>query len=609
MHSNHSHRPSALARWRSQYDLNGRTIAVLVAIVAFFALFLVYPIAYILREAFFLGGDFNIGFFRLDRQEMIEIWNSTMLAVVTTITTTLISLPLAYVLVRYSFRGKSLLQGFVLVPLIMPPFVGAVGIKQLFSQFGAVNMVMMKLGLMEWDTLIDWFGGSEWRKLGGVVFLGTLHLYPIMYLNVAAALANVDPTLEDAARNMGAGRWQLFRTISLPLMIPGYFAGAIIVFIWAFTDLGTPLMFEFRDVVAVRIFESSREMATSQSAYALVVIVIVLTAGFFYLAKRMSGSRRYEMMSRGHTGSMETPARGLQLAIVYATVLSITLLAIMPHISVILTSFAQEGTWSGSLYAPEIPLKGSILPREFTNEHFEHVFVTRSGEKSFTSEGFQSIKNSLKYSFASTFIDVILGVTLAWMLTRRRIPWKNLLDATAMMPLALPGVVMAFGYVGSFGVGPFAEDAIFGFINPRVNPAWLLIIAYSVRRLPYMMRAAYAGFEQTSVTLEEASHNLGASPTRTLIKITLPLVTANLIAGAILAFSFAMLEVSDSLVLAGLRSGYDPITKVIYEFSTRLGDGQYVASAMGVLAMILLTTTLLVAARILGRRMGDLFRV
>jgi iron(III) transport system permease protein len=137
---------------------------------------------------------------------------------------------------------------------------------------------------------------------------------------------------------------------------------------------------------------------------------------------------------------------------------------------------------------------------------------------------------------------------------------------------------------------------------------WLLIIAYSVRRLPYMMRSAYAGFEQTSVTLEEASHNLGASPSRTLIKITLPLVTANLIAGAILAFSFAMLEVSDSLILAGLKSGYDPITKVIYEFSTRLGDGQYVASAMGVLAMVLLTCSLLVAAKVLGRRMGDLFR-
>ncbi|MBT3268596.1 iron ABC transporter permease [Candidatus Poribacteria bacterium] len=607
MHKPNSPKPSSWSRWLSQYDLTWRTALILAFLVAFFGLFLVYPIAYVLREAFFLGGDFNIGFFRLDEQERVEIWNSTLLALITTITTTIVSLPLAYVLIRYSFPGKSLLQGFVLVPMIMPPFVGAVGIKQLFSTFGSVNMLMIKLGIMDWDTTIDWFGGSELRKLGGVVFLGTLHLYPIMYLNVAAALANVDPTLEDAARNMGAGRWKLFRTISLPLMMPGYFAGAIIVFIWAFTDLGTPLMFEFRDVVAVRIFESSRELATSQSAYALVVIVIVLTAGFFYLAKRISGSRRYEMMARGHTGSLEVPARGGQLAIVYGTVLSITLLAILPHISVILTSVAEAGTWSGGIYET-VQWKGSILPHEFTGEHFGQVFVTRSGEQSLTSEGFQSIKNSFKYSVASTLIDIVLGVTLAWMLTRRRIPWKNLLDATAMMPLALPGVVMAFGYVGSFGIGPFTEGRMFGFMNPRVNPMWLLIIAYAVRRLPYMMRSAYAGFEQTSVTLEEASYNLGASPSRTLMKITLPLVTANLIAGAILAFSFAMLEVSDSLILAGLKSGYDPITKVIYEFSTRLSDGQYVASAMGVLAMILLTCSLLVAAKVLGRRMGDLFR-
>lgn len=593
--------------WRSRYDLTRGTLLLLGVSVTFFVLFLVYPVLYILKEAFFLGGSFSVGFFALDRQEIREIVNSLLLALTTTATTTLVSLPLAYVLIRYSVPGKALLQGLILVPMIMPPFVGAVGIRQLFAQYGSVNMFLVKLGLMDFDRTIDWFGGSDIHKFWGVVFLGTFHLYPIMYLNVAAALANVDPHLEDAARNMGAGRFYLFRTITLPLMMPGYFAGAILVFIWAFTDLGTPLMFDYRDVVAVRIFDSSREVATSQAAYALVVIVLVLTSFFFYIAKRLSGSKRYEMMARGHTGSGEVRARGWQVPLVYGVVLGVTAVALLPHVSVVLTSFSEAGTWSGALYE-EVLWKGSILPKKFVADHYRHLFVTESGEQSFLLEGFLGIRNSFRYSLASTMLDLLLGVGLAWLLTRRRIPLKNLLDATAMMPLALPGIVMAFGYVGSFGIGVFREGNSLDFLNPRINPTFLLIVAYAVRRLPYMMRSAYAGFQQTSITLEEASLNLGASPAQTLLKITLPLVTANLIAGAILAFSFAMLEVSDSLILGGLVNGYDPITKVIYELSTRLGDGPYVACAMGVLAMGLLTASLLIASKVLGRRMGELFR-
>ena len=592
-----------MERWLRSRGLTVPTTALLGFIVLFFALFLVYPIAYILKEAFFLGGRLNVGFFLLDEQERLEIVNSFLLALATTFATTCVSLPLARLMTRWSFRGKSVAQGILLVPMVMPPFVGAVGVKQLFSQYGAVNMTLIKLGLADWDTAVDWFGGSDESKFWGVVFLGTLHLYPIMYLNVAASMSNVDPTLEDAARNLGAGRWAVFRTVTMPLMVPGYFAGSILVFIWSFTDLGTPLMFDYRDVVSVRIFNASQELSTSQGAYALVVVVIVLTCVFFYLAKRLAGGKNRAGLPRGHTGSRETPAKGWRLALAWGAVLTVTFFAVLPHISVGLTSVAEEGTWSGALYE-EVEWRGSILPRAFTLEHYGEAF----GGGGFESEGFQSVQNSFRYSVASTLIDILLGVALAWLLTRRRIPFRNALDSMAMLPLALPGIVMAFGYVGGFGVGVFREEAAFGFMNPRVNPGWLLIIAYAVRRLPYMMRSAYAGFEQTSVTLEEASQNLGASPARTLWKVTLPLVTANLIAGAILAFSFAMLEVSDSLIIGGLRSGYDPITKVIYKLSTRLGDGPYVASAMGVFAMVLLAGSLLVASKALGRRMGDLFR-
>jgi iron(III) transport system permease protein len=212
-----------------------------------------------------------------------------------------------------------------------------------------------------------------------------------------------------------------------------------------------------------------------------------------------------------------------------------------------------------------------------------------------------SIRNSLFYSGCSAMLDLVLGVLIAWLLTRRKIPWANVLDALAMLPLALPGLVLAFGYVAGF-------DWKISWLNPRQNPTLLLIISYSVRRLPYIVRSAYAGFQQTSITLEEASANLGASPWRTLRKITLPLVMANLIAGSILTFSFAMLEVSDSLILA-MREQYFPITKAIWQLVGRVDPAAPgIACALGMVGMAILTISLLAAGRLLGKKMGQLFR-
>ena len=205
---------------------------------------------------------------------------------------------------------------------------------------------------------------------------------------------------------------------------------------------------------------------------------------------------------------------------------------------------------------------------------------------------------SLMLSSLSTICDVVLGISIAYLLARTRVPFRGALDAVAMLPLALPGPVLAFGYLAGYS-GTF--------LDARHNPVPLLVIAYAVRRLPYMVRSAYAGFQQTSVSLEEAARNMGASPLRATLQITFPLILANLVAGAILCFSFAMLEVSDSLILA-LKAQYYPITKAIYALMGRIADGPYIASAMGMLGMLLLMLSLFLAGRFLGRRMGELFR-
>ena len=558
-----------------RYDLGPGTVVFLGGLLVFFGFFLFYPLWYAFLNAFWIDGQLSFEFFEfmLTNPVYVEsILNSFRLAMVTTIATTVITLPLAFLLVRYDFRGKGLVNGLLLVPMVLPPFVGAIGMRQMFARFGSVNLLLIQAGLI--DEPIDFFGGGGFL---GVVVLEVLHLYPIMYLNVAAALSNIDPSMDEAARNLGSRGFRLFRTVTFPLMLPGYFAGAIIVFIWAFTDLGTPLIFNFRRVVAVEIFNSISDLNENPVAYALVVLVVLLTVFFFFISKSVIGGRRYEMISRGHVAGATRQASTGMTALIWGVMGVLTFLALLPHLSIVLTSITDR--WFMS-----------VFPESYTLSHYGMVF-----DHPLSSS---SIQISLVLSVLSTILDVVLGISIAYLLTRTNIPFKGVLDGIAMLPLALPGIVLAFGYLASYS-GTF--------LDARHFPMPLLVIAYAVRRLPYMIRSAYAGFQQTSVALEEASLNLGATRLRTMLKVTFPLIMANLVAGGILCFSFAMLEVSDSLVLA-MKDEYFPITRAIYALMGRIADGAFIASAMGVFGMLLLMASLFLAGRFLGRRMGELFR-
>lgn len=569
-------------------DRNGPAIWIGVGLLAlFFGLFLIYPVGLVLNRAFFEDGRFTLAHFGMLLESPLlrkSFVNSLGLALLTTLVVSAIGLPVAYLLTRFEFRGKVVLGGVLLLPMVLPPFVGAIGLKQLFAQFGSVNLLLMKLGVLGPDEPIDWFGQGGFA---GMVALQVLNLHPILYLNLAAAMANVDPSLAEAARNLGASSWRVFRTVTLPLIMPGYFAGAILVFIWAFTDLGTPLIFGVSRTVPVQLFDALSELNSNPQGYALVVVVLVLSLTLFGLSRRWLGGKRYEMFARGQVQGAVVPLRGMKLGFVWFFLGGFALLSILPHAAVCLQSFSGEWVMT-------------IAPTSWTTSHYSEVFghgLTAS-----------SIRKSLFFSGFSALLDLVLGVAIAWMLTRRKIPGAWLLDGLAMLPLALPGLVVAFGYVAGFDIDDKKHPWLNAWVDPRENPTLLLIIGYAVRRLPYIVRTAYAGFQQTSVTLEEASANLGAGPWRTLRRITLPLILANLIAGTVLTFAFAMLEVSDSLILA-MKEQYFPITKMIWLLMGRIDPAAAnIACALGVVGMLILGGSLLLAARLLGRRMGQLFR-
>lgn len=550
---------------------------------AFFAVFFAYPIFETLKGAF-IGSD---GQWTLDY--ILEVfrnpiyveglWNSLVMAVWSTLLTALIAVPLAVVSDRYVFPGKTWLGAFVLIPMILPPFVGAIGVKQILGQEGALNALLESLGLMNSAHPMDWLGES---RLWGVIIMNALHLYPILYLNVLAALANVDPAMEEAAQNLGCTGFRRFRKITLPLIMPGLFAGGTIIFIWSFTELGVPLMFEFTRVTSVQIFYGIKDIGGNPFPFALVVVLLVTTVLLYAAGKLLFGRDNHAMMAKATSQGGPRPAGWLGGALCCGFFTLVTFLAILPHLGVILVAFSKD--WYGT-----------ILPSGWTLGHFEAALGHNLT--------LPSIQNSLKYAGLATLLDLILGIAIAYVVVRTKIAGRQILDAMAMLPLAVPGLVLAFGYLAMT-----QEGKPFSFMNPAIDPLAILVIAYSVRRLPYVVRSAAAGFQQTSVTLEEAAQNLGCPPLRSLRKITLPLIAANLMAGGLLAFSFAMLEVSDSLILAQKQQDF-PITKAIYELYQLLGEGRFIASALGVWAMAFLAVTIIGASLILGKKLGAIFRV
>ena len=340
------------------------------------------------------------------------------------------------------------------------------------------------------------------------------------------------------------------------------------------------------------------------------------TASLFYLLGRVlpgvRGQAASVKASRGVSATRLKGLRGWGATSLFAMVIFI---ASLPHIGVILSSLSVEGQWYKS-----------IIPRAWTLENYSQALSHPLA--------IGSIKTSLMLSALAVVANLVVGVIAARIIVRTTLKGRGILDALCMLPLAVPGLVMAFGYVAATLQWPFKgqmpgwlesvlspilpqswalwlnSSPLSGFadiLGPTPNPIPLLVVAYAVRRLPYVVRSAVAGLEQTPVDLEDAARNMGAGKFTVMRKIVLPLIVANLVAGALLAFSFSMLEVSDSLILAQ-REGDYPITKAIYVLFERLGDGPGIASAMGTWAMLLLACTLAGASILLGKKLGAVFR-
>ncbi len=539
--------------------------------LGFLLVFLIFPLGYSLSKSLIVDGRLDLSFYEIlitSPQFLDLIFNSINISLSATLLSIIFALPFALLLNKYQFKRAGFYEFLLILPLFGPPFVGAVGFRKIFSSFGPLNLFLMKTGII--DSPIFWLDSAI-----GIVILQAFHFYPIIYLNIRASLSHIDSSLIEAGALFGASKRQLIRRIILPLVASGIFAGGSIVFISSLTDLGTPLIFGYRDLLSVRIFDYVEEINSNPLGYCLISFVLALSLLLFSISRFA--------LHTGHSSSQKgaTKARNQEPSIwaerIFFLLLAIfVVVASLPHISVVILSLTKK--WFMT-----------TLPEEITLSHYAQLF-----EHELTN---RSIKISLFLSFLATIFNIVFGTLIAFLLTKSNLKGRYILDLLVMVPLATPGIALAFGYLGSFG-GTL--------LDPRINPLPLLAIGYSVRRLPYIVRSISAGLEETENSLEQAGRVFGGSRFFVFKRITLPIIFPNIAAGALICFSFSMLEISESLILA-LDEKYFPITKTMYALLAR-PDGPYIASAMGVLGMILLSISIFVASKLSGKSMGNIFR-
>jgi len=535
--------------------------------------FLVYPLFYVVSQSFIVDNKFTIEIIKAAAGNYIlrtSLIKSFSLGIIVVFLTSLIGISLAFFFYRYKFKGREILKVAFFLPLIASPFVGAIGVRQILSRFGSLNLILIKLGMLK--NPISWIGSG----FAGIVLLQSLHLYPIMFLNISAALNNFDIECEEASFNLGATFWQTFRKITFPLLLPGYFAAASIIFIWSITDLGTPLVFDYPNIISVQIFNHIKDINTNPVGYALVLIITLITLILFVLTKEYIEKTPYITGRTKRIGEEKKLDRKGKIFLLLTFFLLI--FSLIPHIGIILSSFSKKWFFT-------------VFPSEYTTEFYKTVFthhLTKTG-----------IFNSLFLSSAASLIDVILGFSIGYFLARENFKGKQLLDLLVMLPVVIPGIIIAFGYFTSF------SNTI---LDPRNNPFPLLAISYSIRRLPFIVRSTFSSFQMISSDIEMASYSLGATSNTTFRKITIPMVSPGLFAGCVFVFAFSFMEVSSSLILA-VREKFYPVAKVIYILAGRITDGPYVACALGVIGMIIITVSIFISSKLMKKGIGEFFRL
>lgn len=543
-----------------------------VLIWAFLIVFILYPLMRIFYDAVTNeAGEFTLGYFSdffTDSFYLRSFWRSMVLGLAAVVTTSVIGIAVALLIVRYEFPYRMTFSYLTMLPMILPPLVGVLGFVFILGRAGTVNILLM-----------DWFGLEApvnfMYGMHGVLLVETVHLFPLMTLSILDALGKVDPSLEEAAQGVGATGWHRFWTITLPLTTPGYISGALLVFIWTFADFITPLVVGVQDLLAPQAYLNIMQFVDRRifrmgiviSALLVVLAILFVIAAREYVAIKDYSSLAYSRVERRRLGPVQR-----WLAVGLLTLLMVV--CTIPQVGVL---FAAVGR--GWALTP--------FPVHYTMEFFRAVSI----------ETPKFIINSFVYAGLALVLCLLIGVPMAWIMTRTHAPGRNTMDALTTLILAIPGTAIGIAYIRAFNVPlPFVDAPLTGM--------WVILpLVLAVRRLPYTVRGSYSSLLLVHPSMEEAAANVGATRLRTFRDITVPLVWKGILVGALFSFIMSIQEASATIFLT--LGGWEMIPFGIFTFYIAGSHSQ--AAALGVILIVVCAASLYVVNRIAGTRVGGLF--
>ena len=517
-------------------------------VIASMCLFIVYPFYTILTKSVFSSKVEGLTLYNFVRfftkpyyyQTLIR---SLVVCGITVLTTTLIGVPIAYVMTRYNVPGKQLLHIFIIMSLMSPPFIGAYSWIVLMGRNGLVAKLFRTFGM----TAPTIYGR------GGIIFVFTLHLFPYIYLYTSGAMNSIDSSLEEAAENLGMNKLKRIWTITLPVILPSILAGCVMVFMTALADFGTPMLLgEGYTVLPVLVYNEymSESAVDPYMASSLSVIIVCCSLAVLAFQKLVIDKRNYQMSSL--RPPQETELHGWKRIAVSLPIWIVVFLAFLPQIVVVCQSFVER-SFSGVVKGINLNNYAAILSRLGRN-----------------------IRNTYVFSFIAIIFIVIMGILVSYVLVRKKGKVANLIDTLIMFPYVIPGSVLGIGLIVAFNRKPVI----------LVGTAAIMIISYVVRKLPYTVRSGSAFLYQMDPFVEEASINLGVSPMKTFFTVTARMMLPGVMSGAVLSWITCINELSSSIMLYSGKTS--TIAVAIYQEVVRMSDGTAAA-----LATILTLTTII----------------
>lgn len=495
------------------------------AILVLFLIFVVFPLGLILYKSILMD-DGTISFayfvkFFSKKYYWSTLVNSFKVTIVSTLVSAILGLIMAYVLRSVRIRGSRLLNILIVISYLSPPFIGAYAWIQLLGRNGFITRILNSI----FNTQLNGIYGFS-----GIVLVFSLQSFPLVYMYISGALKNLDNSLNEAAESLGCSVFQRVRKIIVPLVTPTLLASSLLVFMRVFSDFGTPMLIGegYKTFPVLLYSQFMGEVNTDEHyAAALCVIVIAITLVLFFLQKYIGNRLTYSMSA---LKPMEAEnATGIRNVLAYVFVYLVALLAVMPQLTVIVTSFLET--------------RGASYTGKFTLENYRNILMPKN---------ISTITNTYLYGLAAILMVVVLGVLISYLTVRKKSFLTGILDTLTMFPYIIPGSVLGISFLYAFNKQPLLLS----------GTAIILIISLCIRRMPYTIRSSTAIIGQISPSVEEAAISLGATERKTFLRITVPMMMAGVLSGAIMSWITLISELSSSIIL--YTSKTQTLTVAIY---------------------------------------------